>query len=386
MNEKEIAELRRRFRPDKNNIPYIRGCCVNEKKEIVSEFRQPFSIMPEEELEKMLGILRKTLSGVLGKNLMDISFTTQQVADSDEHRLLMALRNSALEDEEAVQAFFQKVTQALALEGNYLILLVRDVYDVPYRSKEGEKQEEASSEVFSYILCGICPVKTTKPALGYYLYDNEFRTCGIDWLVAPPELGFLFPSFDDRSANIYNALYYSRNTAENHPEFVDAVFCSEPPMPAAVQRETFQSILAETLSEECSYEVVQSVGGQLREMVEEHKANKEEEPLRVSKDTVKGILEDCGVSESRVAAFDGKYEEEFGLDADLSPRNLVDMSRIAISTAGVSVQVKPECSSLVEARVIDGAKYILIRVEDGVEVNGVPVHFPGGKPASGGPE
>lgn len=319
MNEKEIAELRRRFRPDKNNIPYIRGCCVNEKKEIVSEFRQPFSIMPEEELEKMLGILRKTLSGVLGKNLMDISFTTQQVADSDEHRLLMALRNSALEDEEAVQAFFQKVTQALALEGNYLILLVRDVYDVPYRSKDGEKQEEASSEVFSYILCGICPVKTTKPALGYYLYDNEFRTCGIDWLVAPPELGFLFPAFDDRSANIYNALYYSRNTAENHPEFVDAVFCSEPPMPAAVQRETFQSILAETLSEECSYEVVQSVGGQLREMVEEHKANKEEEPLRVSKDTVKGILEDCGVSESRVAAFDGKYEEEFGLDADLSP-------------------------------------------------------------------
>ncbi len=386
MNEKEIAELRRRFRPDKNNIPYIRGCCVNEKGEIVSEFRQPFSIMPEEELEKMLGILRKTLSGVLGKNLMDITFTTQQVADSDEHRLLMALRNSGLEDEEAVQHFFQKVTQALVLEGNYLILLVRDIYDVPYRSKDGDKQEEASSEVFSYVLCGICPVKTTKPALGYYLYDNEFRTCGIDWLVAPPEVGFLFPAFDDRSTNIYNALYYSRDTAENHPEFANAVFCSEPPMPAAVQRETFQSILAETLSEECSYEVIESLGGQLREMVEEHKANKVEEPLLVSKDTVKGILEDCGVSESRVAAFDGKYEEQFGTDADLSPRNLVDTNRIAISTAGVSVQVKPECSGLVETRVIDGAKYILIRVEDGVEVNGVPVRIPGGKPASGGPE
>ncbi|MGI5854938.1 MAG: DUF4317 domain-containing protein [Candidatus Merdivicinus sp.] len=380
MNEKEIAELRRRFRPDKNNIPYIRGCCVNEKGEIVSEFRQPFSIMPEEELEKMLGILRKTLSGVLGKNLMDITFTTQQVADSDEHRLLMALRNSGLEDEEAVQHFFQKVTQALVLEGNYLILLVRDIYDVPYRSRDGEKQEEASSEVFSYVLCGICPVKTTKPALGYYLYDNEFRTCGIDWLVAPPEVGFLFPAFDDRSTNIYNALYYSRDTAENHPEFANAVFCSEPPMPAAVQRETFQSILAETLSEECSYEVIESLGGQLREMVEEHKANKVEEPLLVSKDTVKGILEDCGVSESRVAAFDGKYEEQFGMDADLSPRNLVDTNRIAISTAGVSVQVKPECSGLVETRVIDGAKYILIRVEDGVEVNGVPVRIPGGKP------
>ena len=45
---------------------------------------------------------------------------------------------------------------------NYLILLVYDRYDVPYRAKDGERQEDAA-EVYSYLLCSICPVKQTKP-------------------------------------------------------------------------------------------------------------------------------------------------------------------------------------------------------------------------------
>lgn len=375
MNEKEVGEIRRRIRPDKNSIPCVLGCCVNEKGEIVSQFRQSLAIMQEDELEKLLTLLRKTLSGGIGKNLMDLSFSTQQVADSDEHRLLMALRESALEDPEVVTAFFEKTAASLTMEGNYLILLARDVYDVPYRAKDGERLEDASEEVFPYLLCGICPVKTTKPALGYYLSDNEFRTCDIDWLVAPPEAGFLFPAFDDRSSNIYNALYYSRNTGEIHPELIEGLFNVEPPMPAAVQKEAFQEILSETLSEECSYDVIQGVDEQLREMVAEHKANHVEEPLQVSRQTVVGILEDCGVSEERVEAFDGRYREVFGEEEGLSPRNLVDSTRVTLTTPGISVQVKPECSRLVETKYIDGAKYILIRVEEGVEVNGIPVKF-----------
>ncbi len=54
-------------------------------------------------------------------------------------------------------------------------------------------------------------------------------------------------------------------------------------MPAAVQKETFESLLGETLAEDCSYHVVQAVHSQLRDMIEEHKASKEEQPLLLSK-------------------------------------------------------------------------------------------------------
>ena len=375
MNEKEIAELRRRFRADKSSISRVRGCYVNEKREIISQFDQSLGILGQTESEQLLATLRKTLSGTLGKNLLDIPFDTRQVVEGDQHKLLMTLRNSALRDEEAVSAFYQRVIQSLDLEGNYLILLVQDDYDVPYRSKDGERQDDASSEVFRYILCSICPVKQTKEALSYYVYENAFHSISADWVVSAPEMGFLFPSFDERSTNLYDALYYCKDTSQTHPDFVEAVFHAPAPMPAAEQMEPFQALLQDTLSDECRYQVVQSVHGQLREMIEEHKANKVEEPLVVDKGTVRRVLEHSGVSEEHVEAFEERYDDAFGADADLSPRNLVDTKQLEITTPDVTIKVSPDRGDLVETRLIDGARYILIRAEEGVAVNGVPIQI-----------
>ncbi len=375
MNEKEVAELRRRLKPEKNGITSIRGCYVNDHGEIVSQFNQSLGLMSQEETEMILGTLRRTLSGGLEKNLVDITFTTQQVADSDEHRLLMALRNSSLEDEVAVQAFFDTVIQSTDLEGNYLILLARDTYDVPYRSRDDETQDDASAEVFSYLLCSICPVKMTKSALGYHSHENAFHCSKPDWVVASPELGFLFPAFNDRATDLYGALYYSRNTTDNHQDFIDAVFRTKAPMPPAVQKETFQAILEDTLADECSYEVVQAVQDTFCEMIETHKERKDPDCLVISKDTVKKVLTSCGVSPDHAASFEEKYNAEFGEDTDLSPHNIIDTKQMEICVPDVTIQVNPERSDLVETRTINGTKYILIRADEGVEVNGVAVHI-----------
>ena len=183
MNEKEVGELRRRLRPEKNSITHIRGCYVNEMGESVAQFDQSLALMTQEETETLLALLRRTLSGTLGKNLLDLSFETRQVVEGEEHRRLMRLRDTALKDEEAVEEFFQLVRQSLTLEGNYLILLVYDRYDVPYRAKDGERQEDAAAEVYSYLLCSICPVKQTKPALSYHVRENEFHNRRADWVV-----------------------------------------------------------------------------------------------------------------------------------------------------------------------------------------------------------
>lgn len=374
MNEKEIAEIRRRFRPEKSNITRIRGCYVNEQGEIISEFSQSLALLPQEESEELLALLKKTLSGAIGKSLIDIEFETQQVLEGDEHKLLMALRESALENDDAVRAFYERVIGSLRVEGNYLILLACDKYDVPCYAKDGEKQVDASTEMFSYFLCSVCPVKLTKPALGFHAAENTFRNITAGWAVSAPELGFLFPAFDNRSANIYNALYYSRNPAENHAEFVDAVFKREIPMPAAAQKETFQSILS-AVAEDCSFEVVQTVHEQLSGMIEEHKSKKEEAPPVISKHTVKDILSSCGVSEEHVAAFEEEYDSGFGAEAEISPQTVIDAKQLELRTADVTIHVNPERSDLVETRIINGSRYILIRADDDVVVNGVKIHI-----------
>ncbi|HCC00190.1 MAG TPA: hypothetical protein DEP42_03060 [Ruminococcaceae bacterium] len=320
-------------------------------------------------------IIKRTLSGTLEKNLIDISFTTEQVVDGEEHKLLMALRNSSLKDEKAVQTFFQRVIENLVIEGNYLILLAHDTYDIPYRSRDGALQDDASDDVFSYILCSICPIKPTKPALSYFIAENEFHDIKADWLVSAPELGFMFPAFDDRTANIYDALYYTKNIQENHTEFIDTLFKSELPMPAAEQKEVFESLLGNTLADECNYEVMQSVHEQLSEMVEENKADKEADPLILSKNTVKNVLKTCGVSENNIETFNEKYDTEFGAETGLSPQNIIDTKKFELHTPDVTIQVKPDRSDLIETRIIDGKKYILIRVEEGVEVNGVDINI-----------
>ncbi len=375
MNEKEIAEIRRRFRADRGTITHVRGCYVNEQKEIVAQFDQSLTLMPQEEAEKMLAVLKKTLSGTVGKNLINLSFSTAQVVDSEEHRLLMTLRDTKLEEEEAVQRFFETVIPAVALEGTYLILLCQDTYDVPFRSKDGQKLEDASEEVFSYILCSICPVKMTKPALCYHIPENQFRSLPPDWLVSPPQAGFLFPAFDDRSTNLYGALYYTRDTADSQEELAQAVFHLPLPMPAQEQKETFQEILTQSLAEACSYDVLQTVHDQLCQRMEEHKESRDPEPLTVSAKEVGGILLDYGIDDEQVAAFEEKCDEAFGTEAVFAPQNLVEQKRWEVQTPDVSIRVAPGRGDLVQTRIIDGARYILIRAEEGVEVNGVAIQI-----------
>ncbi|MBO5111210.1 MAG: DUF4317 domain-containing protein [Clostridia bacterium] len=371
MNNREISEIRRQFRADKSGISHVRGCCVNRNHEIISEFDQSLGLMTEDETEEILALLRKTLSGSSGANLTNVTFSTQQVQESEEHKLLTALRTSALKDEEAVHAFYEKVAKTLSFDANFLIFLAYDSYDMYSRSKDGEKGE--STETFSYILCSICPLKPAKSALGYIYHEGKLGNIFSDSVLAAPELGFMFPSFDDRMANIYSALYYTRSKADNHEAFADAVFHAPLPMPVTAQSETFKSVLAETLAEDCSYDAVQSVYGQLREMVDNHKASKDPDPLTVTKQTVSAVLKSCGVPEERVSTFEEKYDEGFGVGVELSPANVIGSAKFEVKTPDVTIRVNPERTDLVETRVIDGIKYVLVRADSGVEVNGIAV-------------
>ncbi len=375
MNQKEVSELRRRWRLEKSAVSRIYGCFVNSKREIVSDLDESLGTMPQEEAEKYLGLLKKALSGTLGKNLIDIVFSTQQVMDSEEHRLLTVLRSSGLKDAQARAAFYQKAIQGLDMgEDSYLLLLACDPYDVPRRGKDGEDRAGEGEEVFTYLLCCVCPVKQGRPELGYFPGDNEFHyTAG--QVVSPPELGFLFPAFDGRAANIYNALFYSRKPDQIHQEFIDAVFHTEPPMSAAEQREAFQEALSQALEDSFTVEVVRSVHERLADQIGQHKESRSPEPLALTVGDIGGMLRDCGVDEARIGAFKANCEERFGAGAVLSPANLIDAGRFEVKTAQATLSVDPEQSYLVETRIIDGRKYLLIPAGEDVEVNGQTVRF-----------
>ena len=237
MNQRDLSQLKRRLIPDKRNPTVIRGCYVSYDGQVISTFAQPVFHLPAEENEKYMSLFKRVLSGTAGQNLQEIEFTGMQAMEGEEHKILSGMRESGLTDEEAVTAFYerainyiraispadaQSVTEQQAAS-NYLILLLHDGYDVPYINENGETDNEQASNVFSYILCCICPVKQTKPALSYFLSENEFHTRMADWVVSAPDLGFLFPAYEEGSANIYKAMFFTRDSADAHEAFVENV-------------------------------------------------------------------------------------------------------------------------------------------------------------------
>ncbi len=375
MTEKEIAEIRKRIRHDKNNITKLCGCYVSGNKEIRNEFTLTVGMIPLEENEMLFNILKKTLSGRIGKNLHDVEFKTEQVGVSEEHKLLMTLKDTELENSDAVHELYTKIINSYPTEENYLILLGCDKYDLPNLSKNDETMEDDSDEVFKYILCSICPIKLTKTGLGFSTADNSFKNIGADAGVAAPEIGFMFPSFDDRSTNIYNALYYTKSAEENYTSVTDALFRTEILMPAVEQKETFQSLIAETVGDECSYEFMQGVHEHMTEMIAEYKNHKQSEELSVGKPEIKRILTECGVSEENIAKFDDNFNHSFGEKTSFNPQNVIDEKNFEVKTPDVTIKVKPEKSYLLETKIIDGVKYVMIRAEEGVEVNGVKINI-----------
>lgn len=379
MNEKEIGEIRRHMRRDRSNMTAIYGCFVNDNKEIITEYRASTGIMSENEADKYFAILRKALSGSIGKNLIDLTFKTSQVAGSPEHELLMKLRETKLQDEALRLELYKKIIDTIVMEGNYLILLGCDSYDVPFKSKDDTLQNDSADETFTYLICALCPVKQTKANLHYVPEEKTFHDGAMNQPVSAPEIGFLFPAFDNRSTNIYNALYYTRNIKENQEALIEAVFNTPVPKPAAEQKKSFEALLTTALGDECNLDVVQTVHEQLCERIELHKESKVPDPLLIDKEVLKDVLTSCGVSETGVSKFSVQYDEAFGFEAELHPKNIIDSKRFEIHTPDIAIKIDPTRTDLVETRVIGGVKYIMINADEDVEVNGVSIHFQGEK-------
>lgn len=376
MNDKEIGEIRRHLRRDRSNITKIYGCFVNDNREIITEFSQSTGMMPENEGDKYFALFKRVLSGSVGKNLIDLSFKTAQVAQgAPEHKLLMDLRECKLSDDELLHGFFQKIIDTVTLEGNYLILIGCDSYDVPFKGKDDISDADKSEEVYTYLICAICPVKQTKANLHYVPEEKLFHDGAMNQPVSAPVLGFLFPAFDNRSTNIYNALYYTHDIKVSQDALIEALFHTPVPMPAAEQKKCFEALLTTALGEDCNLDVVQTVHDQLCERIELHKEAKVAEPLLIAKADVKETLASCGVSEEHLAKWSVDYDETFGFEADLHPKNIIDTKRFEVKTPDVSIKVDPTRSDLIETRTIGGVKYIMICADENIEVNGVSIHI-----------
>ena len=371
MNKREISEIKKQFKKDNNAITRICGCYVDAEKQIKTTFKEAFFALSEEEIFKYYEIFKKSLSGGIGKNLHNLEYGIHDEGEGSAHAMLMQLRADKLTDDEAVDAFYQKVIENYDYGENYYIILIHSSYDIPGKANDNEEMFDASEEVFNHILCCICPVKLSEPGLAYNEATNHIEERPRDWWVQPPMTGFLFPAFDDRSTNIHGLLYFSKNPEELHYEFIDTCLGAPSPISFKAQKETFQEVLAETLGDDCEYEIMRQIHENLTEMAEEHK--EDAVPFSLTKPEVKELLEKSGAPAKRMERFDQIYEETAGENTAILVPAITGTGKFAVKTPDVDIKVSPDRLDLIETRIIEGRRFLVIAVEDNVEVNGMSV-------------
>lgn len=375
MNKTEVTEIKKIFKKDDNGITRICGCYVDGEKNKRVELKEAFYSLPEEEMFKYVDIFRKTMSGTLGKNLMNMEFPMEEETnDYGKQKFMMKLVDSGLQDDALLDEFYDMVIKTYEYTGNYLIVLIHTAYDIPSITADGIENEDASDYVYNFILCSICPVKLSKAGLCYNPENNSIEDCDRDWIVQAPANGFLFPAFNDRNTDIHSLLYYAKNADEVDIDFSYNLLGCTFPIPAKEQKETFHALVEESLGTTCDYEMVKNLHENLNEMIEENRENPE--PLELDKEDVKKILSSCGVSEEKIDVFEEKFTENIGEDQKLVADNIANLRKFEVRTPNVTIQVNPDRTDLVNTQIIDGVPCIVIECSDEVEVNGIRVANP----------
>ena len=371
MNKKEVLEIRKQFTPANCAITRIAGCYVDHEKNKKMESKSAFLSLPEEEAFKYFDIFKKTLSGTMGKNMLNMEFPIDQEMPGGTQEFLMKLKASKLEDDMLLEEFYDKVIATYEYAENYYIILIHAMYDVPGRSSDNLEMFDASDEVYEYLVCSICPVSLSKAGLSYNAESNCIQDRIRDWVVDMPDKGFLFPAFNDRSTDIHGVLYYTKKSEDLQPELIEELLGARMPMSANTQKETFQMLIEDTLGEDGDYETIRNIHDTLNDMIEEHK--EEQEPLQLDKTDVRKVFEKSGVSSEKMECFDQNYEETAGEKTSLLATNITETKKFQIETPDIVIKVNPERADLIETRVIDGRQCLVIAVDDHIEVNGVNV-------------
>ena len=372
MNKKEINEIKSQYTLEDCGILRLCGCYVDGEHNKITQFNENFLNLPEEEKHKYFDIFKKALSGTPGKNLVDMKFNVDAYADEGARTFLMNLRDSGLKDDRLLDEFYDRIINNYSYVGNYLILLINQVYDIPAVTTDNLSLEDASDDVYDYILCCICHISLSKPGLGYDEHDNNFHDKKPAHMVDVPDVGFLFPAFNKRSADEDMTLFYTKDVSEFEDGLIDCLLDCAVPLPAKQQKETFTSLVNEALGEEADLEIVKNIHENLEQIIEEKK-QESPAPVMLDKTEMKELLEKSGVKEEKLENFEEHFEMAAGEHGKLVASNISSGTKFEVKTPDVVIKVNSDKTDIISTQLIDGRQCLVIQIEHNLEINGILV-------------
>lgn len=325
MDNKDVLELKRRFKKEACTFTRMCGCYVSVDKEKITKISETFLNLEDEEFYKYLEIAKKTLSGKIGNNLVELNFPNEEEKAGGRQQFLMGMRDSKLKNDDLLDTFYDMVIDNYDRVGNYLILIFHDAYDVMTKTSDNSKLDE-SEEVYEYLLCAICPVELSKPALGYREDENRIGPRIRDWVVGMPETGFVFPAFTERSTDIHSVMFYTKNSVNPHEEFESGFLGCGIHMTSDQKKVEFAQIVKDVVGDDDDEETIQiynEVQDTLNEVLQNEQEKAEESSTNEPDEPPKVVLTEQIINEvlEKVNLFEDQKEAIKKSCADVIPED-----------------------------------------------------------------
>ena len=369
MNKKDSTEIKRRLKIDKTTITRLAGCYVDEKKEKITTFSAHFMDLEDEEAHKYLEITNKALSGTPGNNLLELPFPTDEELDGGLQQSLLALRDSHLENEHLLDAFYDHVIDTYDTVDHYLILLFYDTYDIPMKTSDNMLLDDSEE-----------------------IYENRIAPRIRDWVVGAVESAFTFPCFSERSTDIHNVLVYTKDAKEPHVEFWEDGLGAKSKPTSTQKRNGFLGLIAKSVGEENEEtpDILLDVQQNMHDYMEEkEEVRGDDEPILLSKQDMAGILEASyeEMFPEDATAAEELYETRALKDNALRHEKKILQEKVVelndellrlglVNEDGeiidIAVRTRPGRENHIETTYVDGRKCIVIPLEenDTATVNG----------------
>lgn len=357
--KRELKELKKQFTPANCAITRIEGFLVSSEKEIETSFNTQFLSLPEEEMFKYFDIFKKALSGKRGKTMHSLKLRNQYGRES-----LKNVRDGRLKEIVYDIEFAEELAEYRESVEQFAIIIVHAVYDIPGRATDGMEMEDASEDVYEFMLCCLCPVQLSSAGLCYDKEKRKIENGKRSWMVGMPDTAFVYPAFTDRNTDYDHVWYYSSSAKKLEKQIITEVLGCELPKMQTEQMEDFGKMLAVTAAGKVDMDQTKEMFKQMYELVlicEEHDST-------VDKKELENVLVSAGID--REVAADGV--DQLGKE-DIIIQNVIDQKNFKLETYSAKITIDAERMDLVEMKKIDGEDYILIKATADVYINGVEI-------------
>ncbi len=422
IKKRDVLELRRRMTRKDCTITRVCGCYVDGNRSVVLKFSRAFSDLEENEFFKYLEIAKKVLSGSLANNLLELRF--RRGADAEERqRMLYAIKADKLKNPDLLDRLYEQIVETYDADGNYLILVFHDVYDVVAKTKDRKKLDE-SSETFEYMIAAVCPVDFSKPGLRYRETDNTIAVSDRFWMVGAPDVGFVYPAFANRSADSGAVMYYVKTGKDSHAEMIERILGCESCRTAGEEKDAFRAVIEDAFEDAQEGESVYlKVQNRLSQMTAPEPGEEEAPPLSLTAKVMSDVIDQVDLTEEAREIIQEAFDQEFGklppqaqnvVDRKLVKESAQRLRTLELETevtdlrqelshrdrqlteakkeveaarampepqntgdVSISLRVTPQKARQIHAQMIGGIKYLVVPLEkgDAAQINGEPRDF-----------